>query len=104
MNPGRPSQRQARARSSWSNDASGSGGASTAPHLADAVNGDRSESDLDDGLDPVEAVGVTEPLHDERADEGGHDPDENRQPDGDVLLARNDEAPERADDEADDEG
>jgi|tagenome__1003787_1003787.scaffolds.fasta_scaffold18732003_1 hypothetical protein len=62
---------------------------------------DGRQDDLDDQFDPVEAAGVgdAQGAGDSRADERGDDADDDGQPDRDVLLAGNDEPPERTDDE-----
>jgi len=66
---------------------------------------DRCDDHLDQEFQPVDAARLrrdAESACDERADERGHDADDDRQPDRDGLPARHDQPTKRADDGTDD--
>src|SRR4051794_30668539 len=71
-----------------------------AAHYADQDDG---RTELEQDLDPVDARGVghPDPPRDTGADERGDDTDDDGQPDGDVLLARQYQPGQRTDDQAD---
>src|SRR5206468_333968 len=74
-------------------------------HLADRGDTDGREGDLDEPLDPVDALGVgdVESGGDAAADERGDDADSDRPEDADALAPRDDEPAEDTDHDADDD-
>ena len=79
--------------------------AATRTDTGDERHADRSQDNLEQQLDPVEAlrVGDAGGAGENSAQQRGDDTDDQRQPQRDVLLARYDQATQRADDKTDDE-
>src|SRR4051812_19852668 len=81
------------------------GEATTASDPRHQRHADSGEDDLEQQLDPVEALGVgdADGPGDHGAQKGGHDTDDDREPDRDVLPAGYDQATQHTDDQTDDQ-